>query len=305
MLDILDSVLEVAKIEAGSTDVDMCPVDVGAEVQEAARLFRSRAQEKGVALKTEIETSGEEIADAGAEADAEDRAGSGVLTTHLDSSMLRGVLDNLIGNALKFIAPGDTITVRAYADWGSSGPEAVQIDVADTGVGIEDAFLPDLFEAFARSPEQKESRHGSGLGLAITKRLTERMGGTIDVESEKRRRNDAHRSVPAIRWSMREGRQRDAVGSTDFPVLRGRFFVLQYRTNGSAWVTSARWPVVKMKRKRFLKASTSVSAFVVKPPREQPSASAVALVFCRQHTDRHVLWPNPPSPTRSGSIQAL
>lgn len=52
----------------------------------------------------------------------------------------------------------------------------------DTGVGIEADFLPDLFEAFARGLDQ--SKEGKGLGLAITKRLTDGMGGTIDVESE-------------------------------------------------------------------------------------------------------------------------
>ena len=190
LLDILDSVLELSKIESGSIDLEMRPVNIAEEVEEAAALFRPQAREKGVAFETEGVVR--DASGAAGEEDVEDSSADPsdeALTRPLDPKMLRRILDNLIGNALKFTDPGDTITVRAFARLQSgNGPEAVSeavgIEVEDTGVGIEEAFLPDLFEAFSRSPEQA-LRDGSGLGLAITKRLTEHMGGTIDVESEK------------------------------------------------------------------------------------------------------------------------
>jgi signal transduction histidine kinase len=87
-------------------------------------------------------------------------------------------MDNLVSNAIKFTDEGGTVTLRARAD-----EETVTLEVEDEGVGIDEDFLPDLFEAFARGPGQTQD--GSGLGLAITHRLTDVMGGTIDVESEK------------------------------------------------------------------------------------------------------------------------
>jgi signal transduction histidine kinase len=93
--------------------------------------------------------------------------------------MLHRITDNLVGNALKFTDAGGTVTLRA-----SATDETIIIEVADTGIGIEDDFLPQLFESFSRA-EDATGREGSGLGLPITKRLTELMGGTIEVESEK------------------------------------------------------------------------------------------------------------------------
>jgi signal transduction histidine kinase len=93
--------------------------------------------------------------------------------------MLHRITDNLLSNALKFTDPGGTVTLRARAEG-----DRVAIEVADTGAGIDEAFLPNLFEPFSRSEAQK-STDGTGLGLAITKHLTDVMGGAIDVESEK------------------------------------------------------------------------------------------------------------------------
>jgi signal transduction histidine kinase len=101
------------------------------------------------------------------------------LPAELDPTMIHRITDNLLSNALKFTEPGGTVTLRAHDTNGT-----VTMEVEDTGVGIEEDFLPNLFEAFARGPDHNDTE-GSGLGLAITKHLTEVMGGTIKVESEK------------------------------------------------------------------------------------------------------------------------
>jgi signal transduction histidine kinase len=93
--------------------------------------------------------------------------------------MLHRITDNLLSNALKFTEPGGTVALRAHGT-----DDAVTMAVADTGTGIDEDFLPNLFEAFTRGPDQDDTE-GTGLGLAITKHLTEVMGGTIEVESEK------------------------------------------------------------------------------------------------------------------------
>jgi signal transduction histidine kinase len=97
-----------------------------------------------------------------------------------DPSAIDRVLTNLVGNAIKFTQKGGArVTIRP-------APDHVRIDVQDTGVGIDEAFLPKLFEEFHQeSSGVARSHEGTGLGLAISKRLVELMGGTIRVASRK------------------------------------------------------------------------------------------------------------------------
>jgi signal transduction histidine kinase len=95
-----------------------------------------------------------------------------------DPAMLRHVLDNLIGNALKYVRPGATPRIDVTA---SPSPEGgVRIEVADRGIGIPERDKPEVFETFHRSTAAA-GYAGTGLGLAICKRIVERHGGTIDV----------------------------------------------------------------------------------------------------------------------------
>jgi PAS domain S-box-containing protein len=157
LLDTIDSVLDLSKIESGSTEPDLSDVDVADELLGTIEIFRPQAAQKGVNLHAEIP-------DASVQA-------------MLDPSYLHRISDNLIGNAVKFTPEGGDVTVQL-----SSDDEHVHIRVSDTGIGIEEPFLDDLFEAFTRGANGTKEQ-GSGLGLAITKRLTELLGGSIDVES--------------------------------------------------------------------------------------------------------------------------
>jgi signal transduction histidine kinase len=95
-----------------------------------------------------------------------------------DPAMLRHVLDNLIGNALKYVRPGATPRVDVTASPAAGG--GVRIDVADRGIGIPDRDKPEVFETFHRSTAAA-GYAGTGLGLAICKRIVERHGGVIGV----------------------------------------------------------------------------------------------------------------------------
>jgi signal transduction histidine kinase len=95
-----------------------------------------------------------------------------------DPAMLRHVLDNLVGNALKYVRPGATPRVDVTASPEPGG--GVRIEVADRGIGIPDSDKPEVFETFHRSTEVA-AYAGTGLGLAICKRIVERHGGTIGV----------------------------------------------------------------------------------------------------------------------------
>jgi len=158
LLDTLESVLDLSKLEAGAVEATPERIDLADELLGTAEIFQPRATGRDITLETDVQDP---------------------LPAELDPTILHRIIDNLLSNALKFTEPGGTVTLRAHAD-----DEVVEIAVADTGVGIDEAFLPNLFEAFARGGDQNASE-GTGLGLAITKRLTDVMGGAIDVESEK------------------------------------------------------------------------------------------------------------------------
>ena len=158
LLDTLESVLDLSKLEAGAVEATPEEIDLADELLGTAEIFQPQATGRDIALETDVEEP---------------------LHAELDPTMLHRITDNLLSNALKFTDPGGTVTLRARG-----GDGTVEIEVADTGDGIEEAFLPNLFEPFSRSEEQKNT-DGTGLGLAITKHLTDVMGGAIDVESEK------------------------------------------------------------------------------------------------------------------------
>ncbi|WP_433790384.1 ATP-binding protein [Actinoplanes sp. CA-252034] len=95
-----------------------------------------------------------------------------------DPAMLRHVLDNLIGNAIKYVRPGGTPRVEVTGR--PAGPQRVRIEVADAGIGIPDADKPYVFETFHRT-EAAAGYAGTGLGLTICRRIVERHGGEIGV----------------------------------------------------------------------------------------------------------------------------
>jgi signal transduction histidine kinase len=95
-----------------------------------------------------------------------------------DASMLRHVLDNLVGNALKYVPPGRTPKIDISAE--PAGPGWTRVEVADRGIGIPDADKPHVFDSFHRA-HAGQSYGGTGLGLAICRRIVDRHGGTITV----------------------------------------------------------------------------------------------------------------------------
>ena len=157
LMGTLTSVLDLAQIEAGGVRLHPEPVDVAAEAREVAAGLGAVAARRGLALSV---------------------VGPGAHAV-LDRSALHRVLNNLVGNALKFTDAGG-VTVRVEERGG-----AARVAVVDTGRGIDPAFVPRLFDEFRQESEGLDRAHeGNGLGLTITKRLVDLMGGTVEVESE-------------------------------------------------------------------------------------------------------------------------
>ncbi|MCH8276782.1 MAG: GAF domain-containing protein [Bacteroidetes bacterium] len=160
LLDTINSVLDLAKLEADQEKVRQTPIDLCKSVRATVRLLRPLADEKGLDLRIS----------------APDEA----ITCGLELTCIEQIVNNLVGNAIKFTATG-YVEVRVEAD-----DERGYLYVEDTGVGISEEFLPKLFDEFRQEEMGSDRRYeGSGLGLAITKRLVEGMSGKIEVASVK------------------------------------------------------------------------------------------------------------------------
>lgn len=157
---LLSDILEHGKLEAGRITLDPEPVALAREVEVTVRPFRLTAERQGLALSVEVD-----------EAVRHARA-------WLDVGALSRILQNLLSNAFKFTGDG-SVTLRVQAEG-----EQLRVDIADTGCGIQPAFMDRLFQAYQREHEGGDTPAGSGLGLAITKRLVDLMDGRIEVTSE-------------------------------------------------------------------------------------------------------------------------
>ncbi len=160
LLGTINSVLDMARIEAGALHPEAEPLEVAEEVADAISVLRPLALGKGLRLGLAEVTPGVRAA--------------------ADPDCLHRICVNLIGNAIKFTQRGEVVA-EIDAEAG-----AAVLRVRDTGIGIGEDFLPELFDSFKQeSTGMQRSHEGSGLGLSITKRLVELMDGTVEVESTR------------------------------------------------------------------------------------------------------------------------
>ncbi|MCP5117141.1 MAG: response regulator [bacterium] len=165
LLTVINDILDISKIEAGKLQIEAIPFDLAAAVEEVASMFALRAKAKN--LRFECAETPE----------------LGCMTVG-DPGRLRQVLNNLIGNAIKFTHRGG---LKVRTELFSRSPESVTLrfTVEDTGIGISADQRMRLFHSFSQVDESMARTYGgTGLGLAISKQLVELMGGSIGVESE-------------------------------------------------------------------------------------------------------------------------
>ncbi len=170
LLETLGSILTLADLEANQTSTNLHPLAIADEVRDIVSLFERKAATRGLYLSLEI-------------------APQAVHTRALlNRGGLTSILQNLIGNAIKFTHEGSvhvSVTVEKH-EFPDAPPEWVLIQVSDSGIGIAPSFLPKLFLPFTQeSSGTARSYEGSGLGLSIAAQMAERMGGAISVESAK------------------------------------------------------------------------------------------------------------------------
>ena len=156
---ILQSLLDISRIESGRLQMDCQEAYAQSLVLDAVEPFRRTAQDGGIELKMQLSDDLPKVC--------------------ADITQISHVFSNLLSNALRFTAPGGSITVSAIPE-----DQMVRFSVTDTGSGIPHQFMQRIFEQFFRAPDQK-SETGAGLGLAIAKQIVEAHGGSINVESEE------------------------------------------------------------------------------------------------------------------------
>jgi signal transduction histidine kinase len=170
LLELVNDVLDLSKLEAGKMELLIEPVSVLALVDDLFTTIRPMAEERGSELVLHAEDCPDNI------------------TT--DPRRARQILLNLLSNAIKF-GEGKPVQVRCIG-----GPEGrVQIEVVDQGIGIPQDDLPRIFEEFVQLEES--SQRGTGLGLPISRRLAELLEGTLEAESVPDRGSTFRLSLPA------------------------------------------------------------------------------------------------------------
>jgi CheY-like chemotaxis protein/HPt (histidine-containing phosphotransfer) domain-containing protein len=164
LLSILNDILDISKIEAGHLELEEIAFDLEATVSGTARVLALSAQKRDNELHIDIQ--------------------QGVPTTVVgDPGRLRQVITNLLGNAIKFTQNGE-ITVALSNDDTRNGTSLIRFDVVDTGVGIPEEKLNTIFAEFAQADASVTRTHGgTGLGLTISRKIIEKMGGELHVES--------------------------------------------------------------------------------------------------------------------------
>lgn len=158
LAETLNSVLLLAQFESHAVAMELESVDLVEETEEVVSALRPLANERNLYLST--------------------LAGESKVYGCVDRTFFARILNNLIGNALKFTKEGGvTVELQPEDSW-------IKISVCDTGIGIKPEFLPKIFDEFSQENSSLSgASQGSGLGLAITRRLVEALGGTIEVRS--------------------------------------------------------------------------------------------------------------------------
>ena len=167
LLELVNNVLDMNKLESGEVKLDRRPFDVCDLVKETAVVIEAQTAEKAVALHTDIHHDGH---------------------CHVIGSPLhvRQVLQNLLGNALRYNKTGGEIFLSSREIALTEDTVTYEFIVRDTGIGMSEAFQQHAFEPFSQEDTTARSSYtGTGLGLAIVKELVEKMGGEITLQSAK------------------------------------------------------------------------------------------------------------------------
>ena len=167
LLDLINDILDMSRIESGRLVLRKEVFSISTMLEQINTMVSSQCQDKGLSYECQIQN----------------RIPESFIG---DDMKLKEVLINILSNAIKFTeAPGSVkLSVERTAEYGDQS--TLCFCIRDTGIGMDQEFLPKIFDVFSQEDGSRKNKYGStGLGMAITKRIVEMMNGTISVESEK------------------------------------------------------------------------------------------------------------------------
>lgn len=168
---LIQDLLDVTRVETGRMIVDQKPVATAELVEGALRTLRPLVKDAGLKLAVAVPEK--------------------LPAVHADAERIGQVLSNLIGNAIRFTAPGGKITVSAVSEG-----DLVQVSVTDTGSGIPKEQLPHIFDRFWQSSQSTKRSRGAGLGLPIARGIVHAHGGRIGVTSDEGKGSTFYFTLP-------------------------------------------------------------------------------------------------------------
>ncbi len=166
LLDLVNSVLDMNKLESGVVVLENQPFNLREVLEESDNIAKMSAEVEGLKVSFEDDT---------------------IRHTHLLGSAihLKQILQNIAGNAVKYNRKGGSIEFTCEETGYKDGIATYRFVCKDTGIGMSEEFIPHVFEPFAQEEQSARTAYmGTGLGLAIVKQLVEMMGGKIDMESK-------------------------------------------------------------------------------------------------------------------------
>lgn len=165
LLGLIGDILDIVRIESGHLSLSPEAVDPAALVESVGRVFDGQARQKGLALQVWINPNAR-------------------CHALLDPLRFKQILSNLVSNAIKFTEQGQIHVTLSLRDQGPDAPPTLELEVRDSGIGIEEGDLQHLFNPFVQAnPHSQGARAGTGLGLAICRSLSEMMGGNLSINS--------------------------------------------------------------------------------------------------------------------------
>lgn len=180
LVALLNDILDLSKFEAGKLQLEQIPFDLGALLEETASLLSQNAGKQDIELICEI-----------------DPTLPGLLLG--DPTRIRQIISNLLSNALKFTEQGH-VALRLTVERTEGDQQYVCISVSDTGIGIPEQAISEIFSPFTQADAQISRRFGgTGLGLTLCKSLTEAMQGELGVESTPGRGSTFSVRLPLLR----------------------------------------------------------------------------------------------------------